>query len=106
MLKVRVGKRPGFERKDMDVYSTVMIPFPTAVLGGEAVVQTLTGRVVCKINPGTQSGTKIRLKGKGIVSMKNASEKGDEYAVIQIQVPKHLSPDARQKLTEFVKAAS
>ena len=38
--------------------------------------------------------------------MKNASEKGDEYAVIQIQVPKHLSPDARQKLTEFVKAAS
>ena len=62
LLKVRVGKRPGFERKDMDVYSKVTIPFTTAVLGGEAVVQTLTGRVVCKINPGTQSGTKIRLK--------------------------------------------
>ena len=57
LLKVRVGKRPGFERKDMDVYSKVTIPFTTAVLGGEAVVQTLTGRVVCKINPGTQSGT-------------------------------------------------
>lgn len=71
---MRVGKRPGFERKDMDVYSTVMIPFTTAVLGGEAVVQTLTGRVVCKINPGTQSGTKIRLKGKGIVSMKDAED--------------------------------
>lgn len=42
LLKVRVGKRPGFERKDMDVYSTVMIPFTTSVLGGEAVVQTLT----------------------------------------------------------------
>ena len=79
MLKVRVGKRPGFERKDMDVYSTVMIPFTTSVLGGEAVVQTLTGRVVCKINPGTQSGTKIRLKGKGIVSMKDAGRYGDQY---------------------------
>ncbi len=54
----------------MDVYSTVRIPFTTAVLGGEAKVETLTGNV-CNINPGTQSGTKIRLRGKGIVSMKD-----------------------------------
>ena len=106
LLEVNVLKKPGFERKGMDIYTTVEIPFATAVLGGEAIVPTLNGRVSCKIKEGTQSGTKIRLKGKGIVSMKNASEKGDEYAVIQIQVPKHLSPDARQKLTEFVKAAS
>lgn len=106
LLEVNVLKKPGFERKGMDIYTTVEIPFATAVLGGEAIVPTLNGRVSCKIKEGTQSGTKIRLRGKGIVSMKNASEKGDEYAVIQIQVPKHLSPDARQKLTEFVKAAS
>lgn len=106
LLEVNVLKKPGFERKGMDIYTTVEIPFATAALGGEAIVPTLNGRVSCKIKEGTQSGTKIRLKGKGIVSMKNASEKGDEYAVIQIQVPKHLSPDARQKLTEFVKAAS
>lgn len=106
LLEVNVLKKPGFERKGMDIYTTVEIPFATAVLGGEAIVPTLNGRVSCKIKEGTQSGTKIRLKGKGIVSMKNASEKGDEYAVIQIQVPKHLSPEARQKLTEFVKAAS
>lgn len=98
MLKVRVGKRPGFERKDMDVYSTVMIPFTTAVLGGEAVVQTLTGRVVCKINPGTQSGTKIRLKGKGIVSMKDAGRYGDQYVTVQIDVPKNLSNEAKKKI--------
>lgn len=101
LLKVRVGKRPGFERKDMDVYSTVMIPFTTAVLGGEAVVQTLTGRVVCKINPGTQSGTKIRLKGKGIVSMKDAGRYGDQYVTVQIDVPKNLSNEAKRKLKEF-----
>ena len=89
LLKVRVGKRPGFERKDMDV------------LGGEAVVQTLTGRVVCKINPGTQSGTKIRLKGKGIVSMKDAGRYGDQYVTVQIDVPKNLSNEAKRKLKEF-----
>mgnify|MGYP000052035261 CR=1 FL=1 len=101
LLKVRVGKRPGFERKDMDVYSKVTIPFTTAVLGGEAVVQTLTGRVVCKINPGTQSGTKIRLKGKGIVSMKDAGRYGDQYVTVQIDIPKNLSNEAKRKLKEF-----
>ena len=101
LLKVRVGKRPGFERKDMDIYSKVTIPFTTAVLGGEAVVQTLTGRVVCKINPGTQSGTKIRLKGKGIVSMKDAGRYGDQYVTVQIDVPKNLSNEAKRKLKEF-----
>ena len=101
LLKVRVGKRPGFERKDMDVYSKVTIPFTTAVLGGEAVVQTLTGRVVCKINPGTQSGTKIRLKGKGIVSMKDTGRYGDQYVTVQIDVPKNLSKEAKRKLKEF-----
>ena len=69
--------------------------------GGEAVVQTLTGRVVCKINPGTQSGTKIRLKGKGIVSMKDAGRYGDQYVTVQIDVPKNLSNEAKRKLKEF-----
>ena len=96
--------KPGFERKGMDIYTTVEIPFETAVLGGETIVPTLSGRVSCKIKEGTQSGTKIRLKGKGIVSMKNPSQKGDEYAVIQIRVPRNLSADAKQKLQEYAKA--
>ena len=69
-LKVNITSKNGFERKGMDVYTTVRVPFTTAVLGGEAKVETLHGNVLCKINPGTQSGTKIRLRGKGIVSMK------------------------------------
>ncbi len=106
LLEVTVGEKPGFERKGMDLYTTVEIPFETAALGGEAIVPTLTGKVSCKIKEGTQSGTKIRLKGKGIVSMKNPSQKGDEYAVIQIHVPKYLSPDAKRKLSEYAKVAS
>lgn len=104
LLEVTVQSKPGFERKGMDIYTTVEIPFETAVLGGETIVPTLNGKVSCKIKEGTQSGTKIRLKGKGIVSMKNPSQKGDEYAVIQIRVPKNLSADAKQKLQEYAKA--
>lgn len=101
LLNITVGDKPGWERKDMDVYSTVRIPFTTAVFGGEALVSTLYGNVICKIAAGTQSGTKIKLKGKGIVSMKNSSVYGDQYVTIQIDVPSHLPAEAEQKLHEF-----
>ena len=89
----------------MDVYTNITIPFTTAVLGGEAVVPTLTGNVVCSIRPGTQSGSKIRLKGKGVVSMKDKNAHGDQYVVIQIQVPKNLTPAAKEKLQEYKKVS-
>lgn len=100
-LKVSVGEKPGFERKGSDIYTTAEIPYTTAVFGGEARVKTLYGDVICKIPEGAQSGTKIRLKGKGIVSMKNSNMRGDQYVSIQIQVPKHLSERAKHKLKEF-----
>lgn len=101
LLKINVGEKAGFERKGLDVYTTVSIPFTTAVFGGETVVRTLYGNVLCKIGEGTQSGTKIRLKGKGIVSMKDGNVHGDQYVTVQIQVPQTLNPEARQKLKEF-----
>ena len=101
LLKVTVAGKPGYERKGMDVYTTVRVPFTTAVLGGEAVVQTLYGNVICKIREGTQSGSKIRLRGKGIVSMKDPSVHGDQYVTVEVDVPQHLSPAAKQKLREF-----
>ncbi|MGI6011005.1 MAG: DnaJ C-terminal domain-containing protein [Ruminococcus sp.] len=106
LLKIRVGNKPGFERKGMDVYTKVSIPFTTAVFGGEVQIQTLYGPVLCKIKEGTQSGTKIRLKGKGIVSMNNPSLYGDQYAAVEIQVPRYLSGEARKKLKEFQQACA
>lgn len=100
-LKVNVGAKAGYERKGSDVYTTVFVPYTTAVFGGEAKVQTLYGDVLCKIGKGTQSGTKIRLRGKGIVSMKNPDVRGDQYVTVQIEVPKYLDPEAEQKLREF-----
>lgn len=101
LLKVHVCEKPGFTRKGKDVYTTVFVPFATAVLGGEVSIQTIYGNVICKIQPGTQSGTKIRLKGKGIVDMSRPSVRGDQYAEVEIAVPKNLSAQARQKLKEF-----
>ncbi len=101
LLKVTVQDKPGFRREGMDVYTTVQIPFTTAVFGGEARIRTIHGDVICKIKPGTQSGSKIRLKGKGIVSMKDSNVFGDQYAIIEIQVPTTLTPQAARKLREF-----
>lgn len=104
MIKVHILPKPGYERKGNDVYVTVNIPYTTAVLGGEAVVPTLTGKVSCKIAAGTQCGSKIRLKGKGIPSIKNPANKGDEYIVVGIEVPRELTPDEQQKLKEYDRA--
>lgn len=103
-MKIHVGARPGFERKGADLYTTVQIPFATAALGGEVMVETLTGRVLCKIRKGTQSGSKIRLRGKGVARMNQPSVHGDQYVTVQIQVPDTLTPEAEQKLREFAAA--
>ena len=85
-LKVQVASRPGYERKGMDIYTTIRIPFVTAALGGEVRVPTLYGNVDLKIREGTQSGSRIRLRGKGIVSMKDPSARGDQYVTVQVEV--------------------
>lgn len=101
LLKVMVRDKPGFRREDQNVYTAVTIPFTTAVLGGEAKITTIYGDVLCKIKAGTQSGSQIRLKGKGIVAMGNPSVRGDQYVKVEVQVPKNLTPEAKQKLMEF-----
>ena len=88
------------------MYTTANIPFTTAVLGGEAIIQTLNGRVSCHIKPGLQSGSKIRLKGKGVANMRDPKTFGDLYVTVQIEVPTNLSAEALAKLKEFEKASS
>lgn len=91
LLRITVLNKPGFTRKGMDIYTTVQVPFSTASCGGEVRVKTISGDVLCKIREGTKNGTKIRLRGKGIVSMKNPSVHGDQYVTVQVQMPQHSS---------------
>lgn len=106
LLKVNVQEKPGVRREGQDLYTTVTVPFSVAALGGEEKISTIYGDVVCKIKAGTQSGSQIRLKGKGIVSMGNASVHGDQYVTVEVQVPKYLTPEAKQKLKEFEQLCS
>lgn len=103
-IKITVKEKPGFRREGLDLYTAVQIPFATAALGGEIRIDTIHGPVACRIRPGTQSGARIRLKGKGIVSMKEKNVYGDQYAVVEISVPRSLSAEAERKLREFQKA--
>ena len=101
LLKVHIAAKPGYERKGMDVYTTENIPYTTAVLGGEAVFHTLYGPVKCRIPAGSQTGSKIRLRQKGIVSMRDSSVHGDAYVTIQIAVPKNITPQEKKILQEL-----
>ena len=105
LICIHVAEKPGFTRKGADVYTTANIPFTTAVLGGEAIINTLNGRVSCCIKPGTQSGSKIRLKGKGVANMRDPKTFGDLYVTVQIEVPTSLSAEALAKLREFESAS-
>ena len=84
-----------------DRTTTVRVPFITACLGGEAPVNTGSGRIMVKIPAGMQSGGKIRIRGKGMPSGANPSVKGDLYVVVEVLVPKDLTPEAQEKLKEF-----
>ena len=103
-IEVTVGEKAGYERKGRDIYTSVQIPYTTAVFGGEAIIPTLYGNVSCQIKEGTQSGTKIRLKGKGVPAMNQPSLRGDQYVTVQIQVPRYLNPEAKRKLREYQQA--
>ena len=71
---------------DGDVNATINIPYDVAVLGGEVDLQTSSGKLRCKIKPGTQSGSKLRFKGKGHPKVTNPNDRGDLYVTVQIKV--------------------
>lgn len=105
LLRIHIEEKPGYRREGRDVYVTESIPFTTAVLGGTARFRTLYGPVECKVPPGTQSGSKIRIRNKGIVAMDHPEINGDEYVTIQIQVPKNLNAEQRKMMEELKRAA-
>lgn len=100
-LNVHITKDQKYTRTGQDVYTKQNIPYTTAILGGEARVDTLYGPVTCKIPAGSQTGSKLRLKNKGIVSMKNKNVYGDEYVTLEVTVPKHVSAEERELLLKL-----
>ncbi len=101
LVEINVSRHPIFQRQDMNVYSTAPISFAQAALGGEVRINTIDGDILYDVKPGTQTDTRIRLKGKGIPSLRNSSIRGDHYVTLVVQVPTSLNAEAKEALRAF-----
>ena len=101
LVEVIVERHPIFQRQDMNIFSTVPISFPIAALGGEVVIDTVDGKVVYDVKAGTQTDTRVRLRGKGVPSLRNKDIRGDHYVTLVVQVPDKLSNEAKDLLRKF-----
>ena len=104
LVEVIVGQHPIFQRQDTNIYSTVPVSFAVAALGGEVVIDTVDGKVIYDVKAGTQTDTRVRLKGKGVQSLRNKDLRGDHYVTLVVQTPEHLSAEAKELLRKFDEA--
>ncbi len=101
LVEIMVGRSNQFIRQDMDIFSNVEISFAQAALGGDLRVPTVDGDVIYSVKPGTVTGTRVRLKGKGVPSVRSSNVRGDHYVTLMIKTPTHLSKEAQELLREF-----
>ena len=101
LVEVIVGRHPIFQRQDYDIYSNVPVSYAVAALGGEVVVDTVDGKVIYEVKPGTQTDTRVRLKGKGVPTLRNKEVRGDHYVTLVVQTPEKLSHEAKELLRQF-----
>ncbi len=101
LVEVIVSRHPVFQRQDMNIFSTVPISFAQAALGGELKINTVDGPVIYDVKPGTQTDTKVRLKGKGVPSLRNKNTRGDHYVTLVVKTPERLSQEAKELLKQF-----
>lgn len=102
-IELTVRPHPVFKRDGNNIYMEVPVTLGEAVLGGKIKVPTLDGIATMTLPPGTDSGKKFKLKGKGI-SSRRTGIRGDEFVVIKIVVPKTVTAKAREALKEIEKA--
>ena len=101
LVEVTVSRHPIFQRQDVHIFSTAPISFAQATLGGDVRIKTVDGEVIYTVKPGTKTNTKVRLKGKGVPSLRNPQLRGDHYVTLVIQTPEKLSPEAKEALRRF-----
>ena len=104
LVEVNVARHPIFQRQDMNIFSTAPITFAQAALGGDVKISTVDGDVLYTVKPGTQTDTKIRLKGKGVPSLRNSNVRGDHYVTLVVQTPMKLNEKAKEALRAFDEA--
>lgn len=101
LVEVIVGSNPNFERQDTDIFSTVSISFAIAALGGDIRIRTVDGDIIYSVPAGTKTGTRIRLKGKGVPSLRRKDARGNHYVTLVVDTPTGLSKEAKDALRRF-----
>jgi curved DNA-binding protein len=105
-LRIAVLPHGTFERKGDDLYCEVPIDLYTAMLGGEVPVHTLTGQVMLKVPPETQSGRRFRLRGLGMPRLKDSKKKGDLYAEVKVVLPQRLTSKEKDLFSQLASLRS
>ncbi|PKH67843.1 molecular chaperone DnaJ [Flavobacterium sp. ALD4] len=98
-----IDNHTAFKRDKENLYSTLDLDLYSAILGGDITVDTFDGQVKLKVAPGTQNGTKVKLKGKGFPVYKKESQFGDFYITYEIKIPTSLSEKEKELFTELSK---
>ena len=101
-----IADDPDFKRSGHDLFTTAAIDLYTAVLGGEKIIDTLSGKVKLQVAPGTQNGMKVRLKGKGFPVYKKDGEHGDLYVSFNVKIPTNLTDKQKELFTELSKTST
>ena len=101
LVEVTVSRSPVFMRQETAIFSTVPISFATAALGGPIKIKTVDGEVEYEVKPGTQTDTKVRLRGKGVPSLRNKNIRGDHYVTLVVTVPEKLTEEQKEALKHF-----
>lgn len=101
IVEVTVSRHPFFKRQETTIFSTMPISFVTAALGGQIKIKTVDGEMDYEVKPGTQTDTKIRLRGKGVPSVRNRNVRGDHYVTLVVSVPEKLNEEQKEALRRF-----
>jgi molecular chaperone DnaJ len=103
LLSFRVKPHRFFTREGMDIVCTVPVNIAQATLGSKIKVRTVDGKqVILKVPPGTQSGTRFRIRGHGV---EKGGRRGDQYVRVDVKVPERLDTGEEQLFRDFAKAA-
>ena len=101
LVECIVSPHPIFKRQDTNIFSTVPISFARAALGGTIRIKTVDGEVEYDVKPGTKTDTRVRLRGKGVPTLRNRNIRGDHYATLVVEVPDKLTSAQKEALQHF-----
>jgi molecular chaperone DnaJ len=102
-LIIKIDSHPVFTRSGDDIQVTIPVTVPEAALGAKIEVPTIDGRAQLKIPPGTQSGQKLRMRGKGVPSATHEGARGDQIVTVEMVVPQLRDERSKEILREFAK---